>query len=95
MPANQSMICWPSTKSAAIAAMVVAVRCGSRRLTAATGRMRRSPAPLAAPALVSSSAVTAMTSKATWMKAWACREGQRVFRSPMQMTPVANQPASV
>ena len=53
------------------------MRFGSSRLTPATGMMSRRPAPLAAPPLVTSSAVTATMSKATWMKAWACRLGQR------------------
>ena len=70
------------------------MRFGSSRLTPATGMMSRRPAPLAAPPLVTSSAVTATMSKATWMKAWACRLGQRLFSSPMQMTPVANQATS-
>ena len=60
-----------------------------------TGMIRSSPAPLEAPPLVTRRAVTAMMSKATWMKACACRLGQRFFRSAMQMTPVANQAASV
>ena len=89
------MICWPSTHSAAIAATVVAMRFGSSRLTPATGMISRSPAPLAAPPLVRRSAVTAMMSKATWMKAWDWRLGQRVFSRPMHRTPVANQAPSV
>ncbi len=92
---SQRASCWPSTQSAAIAAIVAAAREGSSRLTAATGRISSSPAPLAAPALASSSAVTATTSIATWMKACASSEGQRRFSSPMQTTPPANQPASV